>query len=476
MSMYNYLEPKSPTHVKPTAIDTYLAQARMMTKKERGRAAMGPVKKGDKILIVTMPDQDQQVQEAVTQALKEEGAERVDFIFEHQLSGGSPEIVSVADGWKEADTMENAPWNMSGSDFYSDLSENLKNYFNDHPEYTGVFYGLGGRNALTRQLGEHGKKFRGCWVFNNWEEFLSKTWTYPDEIEMEIERKIIDMLGKASAVRITDPEGTHLEYNLTPEQAKRWQNGAWFYGHLLLDPLQATAQESATQFKVTPDVPPVFRDINGVLAGTSGHMGYFPRMELFFEHGRLVKVKGGGKYGEMISDMMERYKNVHWPGYPDKGFFWYCDCALCTVVKSFRRTSDMFNSYWRLPNITERNRAGIFHMGIGSRMHGREYLNYAKENKLPTGHIHVHVYFATFEIKIQGSDYWYKVIDKGTPTGMWHPDIRALAIKYGDPDELLSFDWVPPLPGINCDGDYAKDYAPDPIAYLKKRMEMNLPI
>ncbi len=45
--------------------------------------------------------------------------------------------------------------------------------------------------------------------------------------------------------------------------------------------------------------------------------------------------------------------------------------------------------------------------------------------------------------------------------------LRALATQYGDPDELLSYDWIPPLPGINFEGDYLKDYAPDPIAYLK---------
>ncbi len=115
-------------------------------------------------------------------------------------------------------------------------------------------------------------------------------------------------------------------------------------------------------------------------------------------------------------------------------------------------------------------------MGFGTRRHGNEYIKYAEEHKLPMGHIHVHNYFATFEIKIQGSDYWYKIIDKGRPSAMDDPEIRALAVKYGDPDELLRFDWVPPLPGINCEGDYLKDYAPDPIGYLKKRLDENKPI
>ena len=115
--------------------------------------------------------------------------------------------------------------------------------------------------------------------------------------------------------------------------------------------------------EVSPQVPPVFRDLNGVLAGTSNHQGFIPRIELYFEGGRLVDVIGGGKYGSIIKDMMDKYKDVHFPGYPDKGFFWFCDSALCTGVKAFRRTSDMFSSYWIFPNQTERNRAGVFHHG-----------------------------------------------------------------------------------------------------------------
>ncbi len=478
MSIYNYSAPKAPNYKKPSSVDDCLPQARIMAKKEHGRTAMGPVKKGDKIIIVSLPDQDRYVQEAVVQALKEEGAEKVDFLTEDQVSGKKSRIFSVEDGWKEGETMEYGHADLSGMQLYSDISEPLLKYLS---HYTGVFYGLGGRSKLRGNLKEQSHKFRGCWLFNNWEEFLSKAWSYPDEIELEIERRIIDALGKASAVRITDPEGTHLEYPLTAEEARRWQLNAWLPGHLLLNPLQATAEENRNRLMhgiamISPKVPPVLSDVNGVLAGTANHMGFLPRIEVYFEHGRLVQVKGGGEYGDLIREKMERHKNVHWPGYPDKGFFWYCDCALCTVVKSFRRRSDMFGSYWRDANLAERNRAGIFHMGFGTRRHGNEYIKYAEENKLPMGHIHVHNYFATFEIKLQGSDYWYKIIDKGRPSAMDDPEIRALAVKYGDPDELLSFDWVPPLPGINCEGDYMKDYAPDPVGYLKKRLEENKPI
>jgi len=472
MSVFNFEAPRAPNYQKPARVEECLPQARILVQKAHGRAAMGPVRRKDKILIVTLPDQDPYVRQAVSQALKEAGAAQVDFIFEHDLSGGRPRVFSAEDGWREANTLENEPWDLSGSQFYSDINTGLWHYLNRHPEYTGVFYGLGGRYHLKFQLKEHAEKFRGCWLFNNWEEFLSRAWTYPDELEIEIERIIIDALGKAACVRITDPEGTHLEFSLTPEESRRWQMTSWLSGHIYLDPHQATGEECAV-VPVSRTYPPIPPRINGVLAGTANHMGFMPRMALFFENGRLVQVSGGGRYGEMIRELMDRYRQVRWPGYAEKGFFWFCDCVLCTVVKSFRHTSDLFHSYWRMPNIGERNRAGVFHMGIGSRRHGDRYMRYAAKHRLPTGHIHVHSYFATFEIKLHHSDYWYKIVDKGKITALSDPKIRALAVKYGDPDRLLAYDWVPPMPGINCEGDYLKDYADDPIGYLKNRLAEN---
>lgn len=479
MSIYSYPGPRSPGFKKPTDIEDCLPQARILVKKEHGRAAMGPVKKNDRILIITFPDQDEYVREAVIQAFKEEGAEKVDFLSA-EFIGRETKATTVEDGWREIELFKEGRaagsytfvlGKKSGADIVAGA---LRKYFDENPGYTKLFWDIGGRTRKVFLLKEHGAKFKGNWLFNNWEEFLSRGWTYPDELEVEIERRVIATLGTASEVRITDPEGTHLEYTLKPEEAKRWQRGAWMTGHLLLEPHHATTEEAEVQ--VSTKVPPLFLDLNGVLAGTANHCGFFPRIELHFEHGRLVNVKGGGRYGDGIRELVDKYKEKHWPGYPEKGFFWYCDCALCTVVKAFRRMSDMLRCYWWMPNVPERNRAGVFHMGFGSRRHGEEHGRYATENNLPTGHIHVHNYFATFEIKLQSTENWYKVVDKGWITAMGDPEIRALAVKYGDPDELLNYDWIPPLPGINCEGDYLKDYAPDPVAYLRKRKEENKPI
>jgi len=37
------------------------------------------------------------------------------------------------------------------------------------------------------------------------------------------------------------------------------------------------------------------------------------------------------------------------------------------------------------------------------------------------------------------------LVDKGRLTVLDDPEIRRLASKFGDPDELLSEEWIPPL-------------------------------
>ena len=103
-----------------------------------------------------------------------------------------------------------------------DYAEALRAYLDKDAGITKILWDIGGRGQRVRMLKHHGHKFKNNWLFNNWEEYLSKAWSYPDELWIEIEKRIIEPLGEASEVRITDPEGTHLEYTLTAEEAKRW--------------------------------------------------------------------------------------------------------------------------------------------------------------------------------------------------------------------------------------------------------------
>jgi hypothetical protein len=53
-------------------------------------------------------------------------------------------------------------------------------------------------------------------------------------------------------------------------------------------------------------------------------------------------------------------------------------------------------------------------------------------------------------------------------TSLDNPEVRALASRYGDPNELLAEDWRPEIPGINAPGNYMTDYAPDPWKTVKR--------
>lgn len=482
MVTLRYPEPKAPRYDEPTSVEDCLPKARTMATKRGGRTAMGPIEEGDRLLVLTLPDQNEYVERAVMQACEVEGADVVRFLYPGDLTGESLETSTVAEGWREAEMFENGI--ASGSPETADLAsglniaEPLREFLDEHPDYTKIYWDIGARSQKASVLEEHSDKFRNNWQFNNWEEFRSRTWELPDELLEIIERKVIEVLSDTEEVTMTDPQGTDLRFSMTPDEAARWEMTAWQSGHLYMDPLQATCVgECRGACDVSPATPPVFGGANGVIAGTANHAGFFPHMDLRFEDGKLIEVEGGGEYGTRIDRLREEHDDVHWPGYPDEGFFWHCDTALCTLPKAFRRTSDMFESYWRFPNLPETTRAGVIHFGFGSRRHYvEEHLNYAAENGLPLGHIHVHNYFVTMDIRRRSTGDWHRIIDGGRLTSLDDPEVRAVATKYGNPDDLLSYDWIPPIPGINCEGDYWDDYAADPAGYLRERVEAGEPV
>jgi hypothetical protein len=50
-------------------------------------------------------------------------------------------------------------------------------------------------------------------------------------------------------------------------------------------------------------------------------------------------------------------------------------------------------------------------------------------------------------------------------TTLEDPDVRDVAARYGDPDQLLAEAWIPSVPGINAPGTYA-EYGRDPARWV----------
>jgi hypothetical protein len=80
---------------------------------------------------------------------------------------------------------------------------------------------------------------------------------------------------------------------------------------------------------------------------------------------------------------------------------------------------------------------------------------------------HVHNLFSTYSIRKRSTGEWVDVIKDGRLTALDDPEVVRLAYTLGGP-ELLEYDWVPALPGINYPGDYMKDYALDPVPWIKR--------
>ncbi len=101
-----------------------------------------------------------------------------------------------------------------------------------------------------------------------------------------------------------------------------------------------------------------------------------------------------------------------------------------------------------------------------------EWAKFNQDHKEAGGHSHIHTYFTTMDIEtVDGRK--TQLIHKGRLTVLDDPQVRQVAAKYGDPDELLREIWIPAMPGINVPGNYRADYASDPVSYTRKEIAEN---
>ena len=288
---------------------------------------------------------------------------------------------------------------------------------------------------------------------------------FPREVWDLVEAKGWDMIynkGRGGSVRITDPEGTDITFPLHEEffDMSRYEGSGFkpffnpkpFFCHYWACP--------------TPPYTLENWDVNGVCAGHLNHFSCpYPTIKVYIEHGKVAKVEGGGDYGQEWREILEATKDIQYPGYPDKGLFWFWEVGIGTNPKMGRPSNAFMLS--GCGTTFERLRSGYIHFGIGS-MPLSDAEAWAKENGLPYGHLHVHILQSTYEITTKDGEKLYLIKD-GHMTALDDPEVREVAAKYGDPDEILKETWIPEIAGVNAPGDYEKDFAPDPLAWLKKR-------
>ena len=412
------------------------------------------IKPGERALLVVNSFYDKAVVDAIVDAIRQAPA-KVDVI---NIDMGPDRPLNFTDElWGFMHNLPGIP------------EKNVVRLWIERVRWAEKVAGEEGYDILIHTLGgplpDTGFRYEGI-PWTNREIFPSAD--FPFEVWDLINHKAWNQIwskGKGGKVRLTDPEGTDVSFTLHEEyfeldryaetKSTPFFQAEPFFGHLF--------------GRQTPPYYGEKEDTTGVVAGTTNHMSSpFPHIKVHIDGGKVVGMEGGGKYGDEWRKLLEATKNIHYPEYPSRGLFWWWELAIGTNPK-MRRPSNAF-MLSGAGTVYERLRSGVIHIGIGSPIYGPSE-DWAAERKFPYGHMHVHLLFATYEITCRDGTK-IKVIDNGHLTALDDPEVIALASKYGDPKEILRDEWIPPMAGISVPGDYWKDYAPDPAAWIDNHKDV----
>ena len=523
-----YPAPRFPSYLRPPkSVDDIMPFARAAVRQTGGRTPLGLVEKGMGALVVTETGADPMVMQAIKRAYEERGV-KIYIVSEHELLNVNKDEALKAlkalrwytseqgymevrrwidDLFVEADAprkwlkerrpdlynaiyskIEEVPQKQRefAKQFESaNVAERMIKYLDQHPDITAVFWRRGGRPRTARLLKAHSTKFFGNFIFDNRYELMNKASTFPGDVWKLAEERVVEPLAWADRAEANDPEGTQMSFDLSEDHAKIWGSAAYLQGHLFLSPYQATGRFPYS----TVDYPalqkkwnaPLQTKVNGVFAGTSNHAGSFPRVEVHVKDGYVTEVKGGGVYGELWREFLKypKINDLTYPYQEKPGYWWFYEAGLGTNPKFFKRPDENLQG----DNTSERNNAGVIHWGFGGSVvhdpdkaeESKAWIDFPKQNSLPKDHWwHIHNMFLTYKVRVRGTkNGWLTLIDKGEVMAYRSPEVRALASRYGDLNELLSEDWIAHVPGVNAPGKYA-DYAKDPwktFAEVMKKVE-----
>jgi hypothetical protein len=438
--------------------------------------SLGNIEPGKKGLMTLKREQDMKVVEACIRALRERGAD-ADYIYTDDLleKYGYPRSYAKLDeeidpinqsdlhlvvegiqhynfpdfafspaGWAKMPNQSHEIVNDARKRYHA-RNDALVRYLKDHPEFDYVFVEWFSGGPMVQEMSNlFGRKFRNAWRLPTMES-LVRQGSIPQEVWRALEQKALVMIPWIRHVHITDPEGTDFQFTLTAEDAKYWTMGAFYPDYIRVYPMQSGRwlyRSLGVKHVVVPE------EANGVIAGTVGHMGgVIPHLTLTIKNGQVANAEGGGLQGYLMNDIRERFKDVHLPYLPDPGWLYVFQLSMPVNPKNGAR------------NIT---------WGFGAEIYIPDTEKYAAEHHIPITHdFHLDNSFPTYEATVTGGKK-QNIIEKGHLMLLDNPEVRAIASKYGDADEILREEGARPIPGINAPGDYWKDYAQDPAKYWAK--------
>ena len=294
---------------------------------------------------------------------------------------------------------------------------------------------------------------------------FTKWTTYPAELDVALQRKLYeqtDVEGGAKVIRITNQLGTDVTF--TEDVDRNWIRQHFAYDLNRIEvPLTHRMEYMFIHNKISPGLSKK-PDARGVIVTTSLPTGPTSPLKLFIENGQIVRVEGEGKTAVEWRDGIEKYKDVDY-GFPHgKGVAWVEGVYFGTNPKVIR--PDFFNSkyfeqqgsynYWWC----EIKRSGFVHIGFGKGWSG---LDGMKED-LPTWHSDIFLPYPT--VYVNGK----KIVESGHLMLLDDPEIRRIAAKYGDADELLREEYVPDYdadPSIK--GYYSREQYQEILRAFKRR-------
>jgi hypothetical protein len=485
--------------LNPTQDDLVRA-ARIAVRQTHGMSPLGKIETGQTVHVVLPYSQDMAVWEALKQAWAERGVTAV-AVRPWEVTGedagayaalARANVTHGDEAWKEIGNFDTVYYPYFSPDIQKELGDlkwaergkvyhkALKPYLEKHPEIRWFMSDAGGGpNWLSVALGDKlMERFAGNWTYITRASLISKGSEYPGDLWNMVEDKLIAPIEHVSEGTFTDPQGTDLHWVITPEQARKWkQYVALVNNHMFLYPQ-----------------PMETLRFEGKVSGTANHTGFYPQMTVHLsDHGRVIKVEGGGRTGDMFRLLVDnpRLAGVQFPSTPVKGYWYLAADGFATNPKKARDMDTLIAGSTELPNIFERERAGVIHLSFSSGAgnydiplatieaairQGRKTLGpksadvrdllYAAQHKIPMGHTaHIHNYFGTMKWKLRDTGEWITRSEKGRIKAFDDPEVRALAARYGDPDTIFSYDWIPAIPGINVPGNY-QTYARDPWSWV----------
>lgn len=399
---------RQPKEARITSVEQLLPAARMIVRREPyGMMSGWNLKPNERVLMVLDKTNDPLVVEAFIKAIEEIGA-KLTLI---RLEGNA----GLTDGLELTDRQFAynwwPRWAWDAMEDHDVLIAGALMYFTHVPFQSGFKKGEGGEMGGSDIVTPSGHQLRYDYLKWTRDLLVSSFETFPVEVARLIDQKTWALVEGAKEFRITDLEGTDLTIRFSDEEWKMFRSGRG--SGLLFKP-----GHLGMPFRSA-------KDMSGVIVCSSIAGGPVVPIKLTIKDGRAVAVEGGGRFGEVLRKNLEEL--------PDAGRL--ATYTVGTNPKAYRPTmwERMSGSgrifAWRFG----RQRSGAIHQGLGS----------AYPNDKWKIIRHMEFYFTT--LIADGK----KVIDRGHLVALDDPEVRQLAAKFGDPDEVLREEWIPAVPGVN---------------------------